>query len=40
MADVTISVAAVGIREQYYEEGITYFTTTTTSAVAISVVAK
>ena len=41
MGDVTAGVAAVGMREQYYADGITCFTTTTTtSAVAFSVVAK
>ena len=40
MADVTVSVAAAGIRVQHYRGGITCFTTTATIAVAISVVAK
>ena len=39
MGDVTAGVAAVGIREQRFEEGITCFTTTTI-AVVFSVVAK
>lgn len=40
MADVTAGVAAVGIRVLYFAGGIKCFTTTTTIAVAIFVVAK